>query len=125
MELLAYAVFDTKSESFNRPFFVQTDGAATRAIVNEALDPQSFLAVNAADYVLFCIGAFDQSTGQLSGFAPRNLGVASGLVEAYRRSLNEKNGQRDIVDEISNEPPVRRSTVSEHPEKHVRSKSRA
>lgn len=90
MELLAFCIYDTKAELFQRPFFAPTDGSAIRAVVDEGRRPGSELGAHPTDYVLFCVGAFDDSTGALGGFTPRNMGLVKSLISSDNKASIEK-----------------------------------
>lgn len=63
MILHAFAVYDTKAESFNAPYFTQTIGLALRGFEDMALDPNSVIAKHPEDYSLFQLGSYDMATG--------------------------------------------------------------
>lgn len=103
MKVLAYAIYDTKAEFFQRPFFAQTDGLALRAVSDEGVRPGSELHRHPSDYLVFCVGEFDDSNGKLSGFAPRNLGVVKSIISAHTEPLSGKTDQRspDALGDVS------------------------
>lgn len=90
MKVIAYAIYDTKAEFFQRPFFAQTDGIALRAVVDESLRRGSELNKHPSDYIVFAIGEFDDSNGGLAGFTPRNLGLVKSLISQDTDALIEK-----------------------------------
>lgn len=61
----AYTIFDTKALVFNVPFFSATDGAATRMCADLAGDPNTMVGRHPSDYVLYCIGSYDDAKGEL------------------------------------------------------------
>lgn len=64
MKFLAYAVYDTGTEFFSPPFFVRAPGEALRSFTMFVNDPkQRHLAPAVA---LYCIGSYDDNTGQLA-----------------------------------------------------------
>ena len=65
MKTNIYAVYDDKVEAFLQPFFLSTHGAAIRGIMECLDDPQHNFHKHAADFTLFHIGTFDESTGQI------------------------------------------------------------
>lgn len=69
MKLPAYAVFDKKALSYNRPFFVHNDQVAKRIFVNEVANPDSDLSHNPEDFILYRIGSYDDQSGELVGGA--------------------------------------------------------
>lgn len=73
-----FSVYDSKASLWMNPFFMQANGQAIRAFSDEANDPKSQLGRHPTDFVLFCIGEFDDNTGQLVAFMPpTQLGMAS------------------------------------------------
>lgn len=99
MKLIAYAIYDTKAEFFQRPFFAQTDGLAVRAVVDEGSRRGSALAAHPSDYVLFAVGEYDDSNGTLSSFTPRNLGVVKSLISVNNLDSSKLSDQK-VPDEI-------------------------
>lgn len=65
-KLRGYSVFDSKAEAYLRPFFAPTRGLAIRSFADAINDKASDMAKHAADYTLFEIGEFDDSTGLLT-----------------------------------------------------------
>jgi len=65
MLLKVFAILDLKAEAFMSPFFMSTTGQAMRAFKDLVNNPESSLYRHPADYRLHCIGAFDDSRGQL------------------------------------------------------------
>lgn len=65
MKLNAYSIFDNKSLIYMPPFFTHTDHAACRMIQDTASDPNSTLGRHPGDYVLYFVGTYDDSNGQL------------------------------------------------------------
>lgn len=103
MKVLAYAIYDTKAEFFQRPFFAQTDGLALRAVADEGVRAGSELGRHPLDYSLFCIGEFDDAVGRLSGFAPRSMGLVKSIIKQQNEPLIE-NSDKGGADEVGNVP---------------------
>ncbi len=57
-----FTVFDSKAEAYLPPFYMQTRGAAIRAFQDTVNDPNHAFNKHPADYTLFIIGEFDDST---------------------------------------------------------------
>lgn len=77
MILKMYAVYDSKLESYLQPFFMQTQGAALRAWDAVVNDSSTQFSKNPADYTLFELGQYDDSTGIVESYqAKKNLGTA-------------------------------------------------
>lgn len=73
MTLLLFSVFDSKAEAFLRPFLAETKGLAARSFTDACNDPEHEMCKHAEDYTLFCVGEFDQVTGELVGTQPESL----------------------------------------------------
>lgn len=63
MKLQTFAVYDSKAEAYIQPFFSQTIGTATRSFEQAVNTPDHDFSRYGADYTLFHLGDFDQSTG--------------------------------------------------------------
>jgi len=77
VKLQVFTVYDSKAEAYIQPWYSQTLGTAIRsfeqAVNNEEHDFFKF----AADYTLFHLGDFDQSTAEFTALpSPVNLGCA-------------------------------------------------
>lgn len=98
MKVIGYAIYDTKAEFFQRPFFAQTDGLALRAVVDEGLRRGSELSKHPSDYIVFAIGEFDDASGTLNGFTPRNLGLVKQLISINNEASDSENRLEDPPD---------------------------
>lgn len=65
MILKAYSVYDRKALVYNAPFYAPTDGAAIRIVADACNDTNTSLGRHPHDYVLFCIGEYDDQQGRL------------------------------------------------------------
>jgi len=65
MELFICSVFDRKAEAFMAIFTVQGLGQAIRSFEDACGDPQHEFAKHPEDFILFCLGSYDQETGEL------------------------------------------------------------
>lgn len=63
MKLQIYSIFDSATQGYIQPFFMQSEAAARRAFKNAASEVDHDFNKNAQDYTLFHLGEFDQSTG--------------------------------------------------------------
>lgn len=80
MVVQAYSLLDTKTGLFSLPWFFAHDQVAIRAVVGLAGDEATTVGKYPSDYVLMCVGEFDDCTGILSSLSPRQLGVVSSLL---------------------------------------------
>jgi hypothetical protein len=65
MKLNAYSLFDNKALQYHAPFFSSTDGAAVRSLSDLVSEPNTGPGRHPSDYVLYFIGTYDDSNGQL------------------------------------------------------------
>lgn len=94
MKLNVYSIFDTAAGTYMRPFFLQSDGQATRAFTDIATDADHEIGKHPEDYSLHRIGIFDDQKGKLIHEDKECL--ATGLeVVALTRNVN-----RDNVEEL-------------------------
>lgn len=79
----AYCIYDRKGLIYNVPFFAITDGSAVRSFADLANDPQTTIGRHPVDYVLFRVGAFDDSAGMLIPHVPiLHVADAASLINA-------------------------------------------
>ncbi|WNK13610.1 MAG: nonstructural protein [Microvirus sp.] len=72
-----FTVYDSKTENYLRPFTMLTKGEAIRGFAETANDPQSQICKYPADFTLFELGEFNESTGMISLLESKiNLGLA-------------------------------------------------
>lgn len=65
MRLNVYAIYDTASKAYMRPFFLQSDGQAVRMFTDIAQDADHEIGKHPEDYSLFRIGTYDDQKGRL------------------------------------------------------------
>lgn len=71
-----YSVYDSKVGSYLSPFFMRSKGEAIRALTNELASDTSNIGKYPADFTLFEIGEYDDSSGAIKSIAPVSIGVA-------------------------------------------------
>ncbi len=77
MKLKIFSVFDTKAEAYLTPFFCPSTGVAIRSFEAAANDATHQFRLYAADFTLFELGTYEQSTAKFEILpAPMNLGSA-------------------------------------------------
>ncbi len=74
--LIAFTIYDTKTESFSNPFFAPTQGAAIRIFSDSASDPATLLNKHPQDFQLYEIGSWNDNTAELLGTKRHPLGTA-------------------------------------------------
>lgn len=77
------SIFDNKALAFLKPVFVQSTGAAVRSFADAVNDNETDFAKHPADYAMWHIGSYDDSTAQFIPLANGNieLAKAQALVE--------------------------------------------
>lgn len=69
MFLKAYSIYDRKAAIYHAPFFGVSHGVAVRTVMDLVNDRSTTLSRHPADYVLYCVGQFDDTSGLLQPFA--------------------------------------------------------
>lgn len=70
MLLRAYSIFDNKALQYNPPFYAATDGAAVRSLQDIVNDPNTSVGRHPADYILYCVGTWDDGKGRFEPMSP-------------------------------------------------------
>jgi len=76
-----YSVFDQVSKLWGLPFHSHNNKTAVRDFATAAQDPNTQIAKNPADYQLYCVGSFDESSGVIISTSPDLIGSASQYLE--------------------------------------------
>lgn len=85
MRLFLYAVFDSASGVYDRPWCALSDGAALRSFTDIACDADHAIGKHPEHYSLFRLGDFDDNTAEISPEDAKCIGKAHELVAASRR----------------------------------------
>lgn len=94
MILKMFTVYDSKAEAYNQPFYMRSKGEALRAWHSTVNDKTTQFYTHPADYTLFEIGEFDDSTGNITIYqAKHNLGNA---MEFKNREVEIQNSPAQI-----------------------------
>lgn len=76
MQLKIYTIYDSKAEFYSKPFYATARGAALRSFTDACNDKNIDFGRYPADYTLFEIGTWDDSTASIVMHkAPVSLGV--------------------------------------------------
>ena len=81
--LTIVSVRDRAVDSYNRPFYVPTLGAAIRSFTDEVNRKESEMQAHPEDYDLYEMGTFDDQTGTFlppDGGVPRVISRAQDLI---------------------------------------------
>jgi hypothetical protein len=84
MKLNCYAIFDSATNAYMRPFFMQSDGQANRSFADEAVRADSEISKHPEDYSLFRVGTWDDNEGSIEPCDPKCIGRAHELAAASR-----------------------------------------
>lgn len=98
MKMNIYSIYDVAAGAYLRPFFMQSDGQATRSFSDIAQDASHEIGKHPEDYTLFKLGLFDDNTGEIIAFDPEKIATALELV-AQSRKVN-KAELRALDDEV-------------------------
>lgn len=71
MLIRAYSIFDSKALVYHQPFFAPTNGAAVRMLADTANDLSTSIGRHPSDYVLYCVGQYNDQNGEMKPFSPR------------------------------------------------------
>lgn len=89
-----YSIFDVKASKYGPIISFENDNTAIRSFMEMLIsgDKNSLLALYPTDYLLYCVGSFDQDTG-LVATNPAPLHIVSGL-ECIHRAVDEVNRRK-------------------------------
>lgn len=88
MKLRAYSIFDRKALAYHQPYYAINDAVAVRTLSDAVADPNSMFGRHPNDYVLYCVGEFDDSNGVTSTISPLlHVIDAIALVKALQSEL--------------------------------------
>ncbi len=90
MKLIAYTVYDSKSETYTPPTFAKTDGVALRQFSGIANDPEHAIGGHPEDYTLYKSGTFNDGTGLLTHGKLESMANGLELVARQQNADHEK-----------------------------------
>lgn len=100
MILNLYSIYDKKAKAYARPFFMQNDATATRAVLSSLEGTDLGMFPN--DYTLFCIGTFDDLNGHIESNINHPRQVAT-ILEISRTLEYIKTQTDDQADDLVEE----------------------
>lgn len=115
MLLKIFSVHDSKAAAFLPPFFMTTEGQATRAFANALMDSTHQFGMNPADYTLYSVGVWDDETGKFEPEAPTS--ITNGLT--LQASMTAGRAEANVEPEISDGPPIQPGPISPDPSELV------
>lgn len=69
-----FCVHDVKAKAYMQPWFLHQDGMAVRCFSDCVNDPEHNFGRHPADYTLFFIGVFDDTSGECTPEVPMSMG---------------------------------------------------
>lgn len=95
-----YSILDTRSGCYGSLMTFTNDATAIRAFIEMLIsgDSNSMLALYPTDYVLSCIGQFDQQTGLINSNVPS---IVINGIEALNRATEEARRRRLLQYQLS------------------------
>lgn len=90
MKLYLFSVYDKVSKMYVDLFTSQTREAAQRSFNSAAMNRNTMLAKYPTDFALYCLGEYDNATGEVSGLSTPEL--VQNCVEIYFPPEFEKDG---------------------------------
>lgn len=61
----AYSLYDVKALTYSPPFYCAAHGQAVRMVMDLAGDNNTMVGRHPADFTLFCVGRFNDQSGEL------------------------------------------------------------
>lgn len=80
MLLKVFSVYDSKSETYGRPFCAKTKGEAIRDFTDVANNKDNNIGKYPTDFALFHLGDFDDNSGVVT---PLSVPVSLGLAQEF------------------------------------------
>jgi len=87
MKMVICSVHDSKAGVFLTPFFARSRLEAIRSFGDAVSEPKSPLANHPDDYVLYCVGTWDDNDPSASSFVPAER-LVTGLECVRDKSLD-------------------------------------
>lgn len=98
MKQNVYSIYDMAAAIYMRPFFVQSDGQATRLFGDLAMDAEGEIGKHPEDYVLYKIGSFNDHSGLIE---PNNVEKMATALELIALGRKVQKAQLDAFDRIA------------------------
>lgn len=80
-----FAIYDTKAEFYGQPFMARTHGDAIRSFTQAVNAGDSQLSKTPADYTLFCLAEYDDTTGEIKPHVHVHLGNGVQYVQSEQK----------------------------------------
>lgn len=86
-----YSIYDIKGNLYSCPFSALNDNLAIRVFYSLVSQPNSNYNLYPDDFVLYCIGNFDDNTSNIVSCTPRPVLTADCALKQIRALLNNNN----------------------------------
>ena len=86
MQTLAFSLYDMKTGIFGTPFFTVHPAHAVRSVADLAADLSTVVGRHPADYTLYQVGQFDDSTGMFGG-SVTPIATVPQILEQFRPAV--------------------------------------
>lgn len=95
-----YAIYDVKSGMYGPAMTFVNDSTAIRSFQEmlTSQDPNSLLSLYPADYILFCLGSYNQQTGFIEAL-PAPMNILSGM-QAFTQACQEADERRSRLERL-------------------------
>lgn len=100
-----YTVYDEKAQAYLPPFFVPTDGLATRAFKDCVNSADHQFGKHPSDYTLFFLGEFTDHDGQFALTDRKSMGNGVEYLEP-KNPLSENNRPQVPDSELARTTPI-------------------
>lgn len=82
MKLKVYTVYDSKTEAYIQPFYMQAKGQAIRSFTELVQDEKHAFGKHPEDYTIFELGDYDDQTSKFDLYdTPVSLGVGHEFIK--------------------------------------------
>lgn len=73
MVVKMYSIYDVKTQIYQVPFPAHNDGDAVRRMSDEVNLKDSQISRHPEDFLLYCVGQFDDNNGRLKEIDPQQI----------------------------------------------------
>ena len=81
-----FSVYDEKTKTYTVPFFAQTNEIAKRTVLG-SFSSTSQLVLYPSDYILYCLGSIDDTTGAIEPVSAIRINAISELIPVALRKF--------------------------------------
>lgn len=104
MILNAYTLYDAKALTYSPPFYATAHGQAVRSVMELAADKNTTVGKYPTDFILYCVGTYDDATGSLLPNSVREH--ISDVLPLVPRSQLDFFGNPEVDARVNGKDPV-------------------